>query len=88
VAWTNFQQDALLGAITLAACILFAVFFRGFLGRISIFLGVVVGYVVAAILGRVDWSGVADAAWIGLPSSTCPRSATRTPGRCCRCSCP
>ena len=72
VAWTNFQQDALLGAITLAACILFAVFFRGFLGRISIFLGVVVGYVVAAILGRVDWSGVADAAWVGLPQFHLP----------------
>jgi len=72
VAWSNFQQDALLGGVTLAACILFAVFFRGFLGRISIFLGVVVGYVVAAILGRVDWSGVADAAWIGLPQLHLP----------------
>ncbi|KXZ61705.1 putative pyrimidine permease RutG [Microbacterium laevaniformans] len=72
VAWTNFQQDALLGGITLAACILFAVFFRGFLGRISIFLGVVVGYVVAALMGRVKWDGVADAAWVGLPQFHLP----------------
>lgn len=67
VAWQNFQQDALLGTITLVASILFAVLFRGFLGRISIFLGVVVGYLVAIVLGRVDFSGVADAAWVGLP---------------------
>jgi uracil-xanthine permease len=72
VAWSNFNQDALLGTITLVACIVFAVLFRGFLGRVSIFLGVVVGYLVAAILGRVDWSGVADAAWIGLPQFHLP----------------
>ncbi|WP_431803596.1 uracil-xanthine permease family protein [Microbacterium sp. bgisy203] len=66
-AWNNFKTDGLLGTITLVACILFAVLFRGFLGRVSIFLGVVVGYVAAAILGRIDWSGVESAAWIGLP---------------------
>jgi NCS2 family nucleobase:cation symporter-2 len=66
-AWNNFSQDALLGTITLGACILFAVLFRGFLGRVSIFLGVVVGYVVAIFMNRIDFSGVADAAWIGLP---------------------
>jgi NCS2 family nucleobase:cation symporter-2 len=67
VAWQNFSKDALLGTITLVACILFAVLFRGFLGRISIFLGVVVGYLAAILLGRVDFSGVGKAAWIGLP---------------------
>lgn len=72
VAWSNFQKDALLGVITLAACILFAVLFRGFLGRVSIFLGVVVGYLVAAFTGRIDFSGVADAAWVGLPEFHLP----------------
>ena len=67
-AWNNFQTDALLGTITLVACILFAVLFRGFLGRVSIFLGVIVGYVVAALMGRVDWTGVESADWIGLPT--------------------
>jgi len=67
VAWQNFSKDALLGTITLVACILFAVLFRGFLGRISIFLGVVVGYLAAILLGRVDFSEVGKAAWIGLP---------------------
>ncbi|MDQ1205380.1 uracil-xanthine permease family protein [Microbacterium sp. SORGH_AS_0862] len=67
-AWNNFQQAPMIASITLAAVILFSVLFRGFLGRISIFLGVVVGYVAAAISGELDFSNVADAAWIGLPT--------------------
>src|SRR4051794_1437327 len=55
VAWTNFQQQPLTATITLVAVILFSVLFRGFLGRISIFLGVIVGYIVAAISGQIDY---------------------------------
>ncbi|UIN30810.1 uracil-xanthine permease family protein [Microbacterium binotii] len=66
-AWNNFQQAPVIASITLAAVILFSVLFRGFLGRISIFLGVVVGYIAAAIAGELDFSSVADAVWIGLP---------------------
>ncbi len=68
VAWTNFQVQPLTASITLAAVILFAVLFRGFLGRISIFLGVIVGYVVAAVSGEIDYSKVEAADWIGLPT--------------------
>ena len=39
-AWSNFALDPVTATITLVAIILFAVLFRGFLGRISIFLGV------------------------------------------------
>jgi len=67
VAWQNFQQQPLTASITLTAVILFSVLFRGFLGRISIFLGVVVGYIVAAISQEIDYSAVADAPWVGLP---------------------
>jgi len=72
VAWQNFEQQPLLGAITLVACILFSVLFRGFLGRISIFLGVVVGYLVAVVLGEVDFAAVGAADWIGLPEFHLP----------------
>jgi NCS2 family nucleobase:cation symporter-2 len=56
-----------LATVTLAAIILFSVLFRGFLGRISIFLGVIVGYVVAALTGQVDFTAISAAPWIGLP---------------------
>jgi len=66
-AWMNFQAQPLVASITLIAVILFSVLFRGFLGRVSIFLGVIVGYVAAAIGGVLDFSAVEEAAWIGLP---------------------
>ncbi|MFT4211721.1 MAG: solute carrier family 23 protein [Microbacterium sp.] len=66
-AWSNFKVQPVVASITLVAIVLFSVLFRGFLGRISIFLGVVVGYIAAAIGGVLDFSAVGDAAWIGLP---------------------
>ncbi|QLD11751.1 uracil-xanthine permease family protein [Microbacterium oleivorans] len=66
-AWGNFQQQPEIATVTLCAVILFSVLFRGFLGRISIFLGVIVGYLVAAVTGQVQFEAVADAAWFGLP---------------------
>src|SRR5690606_18874359 len=66
-AWNNFTLQPELATVTLAAVILFSVLFRGFLGRISIFLGVIVGYVVALFTGQVEFDGVEKAAWIGLP---------------------
>ena len=66
-AWGNFQQQPEIATLTLCAVILFSVLFRGFLGRISIFLGVIVGYVVAAVTGQVKFEAVEAAAWFGLP---------------------
>lgn len=68
----NFAQAPLTAVITLAAVVLSAVLFTGLLGRLSIFVGVVVGYVAAVLLGEVSFSAVGDAAWIGLPTFTAP----------------
>ena len=68
VAWLNFQVQPFTGTVTLVAVILFSVLFRGFLGRVSIFLGVIVGYVVALLRGEVDFSKADAAPWIGLPT--------------------
>ncbi|QAY64192.1 nitrate reductase [Xylanimonas allomyrinae] len=63
----------LTGVITLGAIILASVVFKGMLGRLSILVGVVVGYVAAVIQGQVDFSVVGDAAWFGLPQFQAPR---------------
>ncbi|KQS17484.1 uracil-xanthine permease family protein [Frigoribacterium sp. Leaf186] len=68
----NFAEAPLTAIITLAAVVLSAVLFRGLLGRLSIFVGVVVGYVAALLLGEVDFGAVGDAAWVGLPTFTAP----------------
>ena len=76
VAWGSFSAAPLTATVTLAVVILFAVLFKGFLGRISIFLGVIVGYVFAAIVGELDFSAVGEAAWIGLPTFHVPDFAS------------
>lgn len=58
--------------VTLAAIILITVLFRGLIGRLSILLGVVVGYVFAAIRGEVDFDAISNAKWFGLPEFTAP----------------
>jgi len=40
---------------------------RGMIKIIPILMGVIVSYICAALLGEVDFSGVAAAPWIGLP---------------------
>jgi NCS2 family nucleobase:cation symporter-2 len=79
VAKSNFSLAPLSATVTLAAVILCTVLFRGILGRLSIFLGVIVGYVAAVLLGEVDFSKVADAAWVGLPQFTLPTNPFENP---------
>lgn len=72
----NFVQDPLLGIITLSSIALISAISKGFLGRISIFAGIVVGYVVALIQGNVDTSGIKSAAWFAIPTFTTPTFKT------------
>ncbi len=71
-AWNNFKEQAGTALITLVAIILVSVLFKGMLGRLSILVGVLVGYVAAVIQGQVDFSGVGQAAWFGLPEFHAP----------------
>jgi len=41
-------------------------FFGGFLGRISILLGLVAGTILAAVLGLADFARIGDASWVGV----------------------
>jgi uracil-xanthine permease len=68
----NFTKDPLLAIITLASIALISAISKGFLGRISIFAGIVIGYVVALIQGNVDTAGIKSAAWVALPSFETP----------------
>ncbi|MEY3103788.1 MAG: uracil-xanthine permease family protein [Candidatus Nanopelagicaceae bacterium] len=61
-----------LGTITLLAIAFFAAFSRGFLGRISIFMGLLVGYLVAFLMGDVKTDGITSAKWFAAPTFTAP----------------
>ena len=71
-AKNGLASGPLLGTVTLLAIASFAAFSRGFLGRISIFLGVVVGYVVAFAMGDVKTEGISAAKWFAAPTFTSP----------------
>lgn len=68
----HFSQAPVTATITLVAIILCTMLFKGLLGRISVLVGVIVGYAVAVARGEVDFSAVADAAWLGLPEFHAP----------------
>jgi uracil-xanthine permease len=72
VAKDQFTQQAGIALVTLAAILLVGVAVKNFLSRLSVFVGVVVGYVFAAILGKVNWDGVKSADWVGFPDFTLP----------------
>lgn len=57
---------------TTAAVIIAAVLFRGFLGRLSILIGIIIGYLIALAQNEIDFQPVTDAAWIGLPAFHAP----------------
>ncbi|WP_449278099.1 uracil-xanthine permease family protein [Leucobacter sp. GX24907] len=54
--------------VTIVAILLITVVFRGLIGRLSIVLGMGVGYIAAVLVGLVDFTAVRDASWVGLPS--------------------
>src|SRR5690554_5637045 len=65
-------EDWLLAIIALVTAVVVSLFAKGLLKLIPIFAGIIVGYIVAMILGRVDLTGVADAAWFSLPQFVKP----------------
>ncbi|MEJ7634995.1 solute carrier family 23 protein [Aeromicrobium sp.] len=75
VATTNYAASPWIATITLTTIIVVAVAFRGLAARLSILIGVAVGYAAAAIGGLLDFDKVGAASWVGWPEFTTP-SAT------------
>lgn len=71
-AWGWVQQAPLTAVITIAVIVVSSVLFKGMLGRLSILIGVLVGYGAALVQGEVNFSTVSSAAWIGLPTFHAP----------------
>lgn len=52
--------------VVLVLIILIYRFFTGFVSRIAILLGLILGTIIAAIFGITDFGGVARASWLGI----------------------
>jgi uracil-xanthine permease len=72
-AWNNVQGAPVTAFVTLLAIMLSTVLLRGLLGRLSILIGVLVGYAVAAARGEVDYSVIGQAGWVGAPELMMPQ---------------
>ena len=60
-------QNLLLGTITLITCLAWNCFAKGYLKQLSVLVGLVVGYVVAIFMGKVDLSVIFADGLISLP---------------------
>ena len=73
VAINSCTSNWLVALVAIVTVIVFSIFGKGMFKIIPILMGVVVSYVVALLLGlfgagsTIDYSAVANAAWIGLP---------------------
>lgn len=60
-------KNLLLGTITLAVCLLWNIFTKGYLKQLSVLAGLIVGYVVAIFMGKVDLTVIFSEGLVSLP---------------------
>ena len=60
-------ENWILGTVTLICCICFNIFAKGHLKQLSVLFGLVVGYIVALCMGKVDLSALENVSVISLP---------------------
>lgn len=66
------KTDWLIAVVSLGTAIGIVIYTKGLLKLIPIFVGIVAGYLLALVLGKVDFTPVKDAAWFALPPFTMP----------------
>ena len=60
-------SNLLLGLITLATCLLWNMFAKGYLKQLSVLAGLIVSYIVAIFMGKVDLSMIMSGGIVALP---------------------
>ena len=60
-------QNLALGTVSLVSCLVFQVLAKGKAKQLSVLFGLVVGYVVAICMGKVDFSGFQELSVVSLP---------------------
>ena len=61
-------SNLLLGAVTLAVCLGWNILARGYLKQLSVLAGLVVGYILAVFMGKVDLSVIFSEGIVSLPA--------------------
>lgn len=66
-AINNCKDNWLVAVVAIVVVIVCNIWGKGMVKIVPIIMGVIASYIVAALLGKVDFSGIANAAWVGLP---------------------
>ncbi len=66
------SENWLLAIITLIVIIAVSTFAKGFLKLVPVIIGLITGYIAAIFLNAVDFSGVSEASWFGVPNFALP----------------
>ena len=61
-------ENWILGSVTLLSCIIFNILVKGHLKQLSVLFGLVVGYIVALFMGKVDLSVLEGVELLSLPA--------------------
>lgn len=67
------KSDWLLAVISLFTAIIVVIFGKGMIKLIPIFVAIIVGYLAALFMGKVDYSAISEATWIMIPEFTAPK---------------
>lgn len=67
--WVNW----VVAAVTVATMFVVSIFAKGFFKLVPILIGIVIGYVCAAIFGIVNYAPIAEAAWFHVPGFFLPK---------------
>ena len=60
-------ENWILGSVTLLCCILFHIFAKSYFKQLSVLFGLVVGYILAVFMGKVDFSALRETSIIAVP---------------------
>ncbi|MCH5337327.1 MAG: uracil-xanthine permease [Acetatifactor sp.] len=63
----NCSADWLIAVVAIALVIVCNIWGKGMIKIVPIIIGVIGSYLLAAVLGRVDFTAVKEAAWVGVP---------------------
>ena len=61
------MDNWIVGSVTLVSCLVCQVFAKGFLRSLSVLVGLIIGYILAACMGMVDFYGITQQSIVSLP---------------------
>ncbi|MUP37873.1 uracil-xanthine permease family protein [Labilibaculum euxinus] len=73
VAVNMAKTNWIISSVSLLTAVLIVVYSKGMIKLIPIFVGIIVGYILSIVLGKVDFTSINDAAWFALPDFVRPQ---------------